>query len=119
MSSLDDLTLSLKKLGQKLTFEGRRTANIARLKIDLKGLDMQRREVLTRLGEKVLDLKKREAIKDERLLESLVEQFDELDDLEKRIEKILDEFHNVSLMHEEKSESASVDNEDEPIETPE
>ena len=109
MSSLDDLTASIKKLGQKLTLEGRRTANIARLKMDLKSFDMQRNEVLNRLGEKVLDLKKRQAIKDERLIESLIEQFDELDDIEKRIEKTLDEIHDNSLMHEEKSESVDDD----------
>jgi len=106
MSSLDDLLESINKLGQKLSFEGRRTANLARLKIDLKGLDMQRREVLTRLGEKVFDLKKRMAIKDEGLLESLVEQFNEMHDIEKKIEKILDEIHNITLMHEKKSEPA-------------
>ena len=116
MSSLDDLTSSLKKLGQKLTNEGRRTANVARLKIDLKGLDVQRREVLTRLGEKIFDLKKRKAIKDERLLETLVEQFDELEDLERKIEQILDEIQNTSLMQEMKVESEGVDVVDEPIE---
>lgn len=110
MSSLDELTSSLKKLGQKLSFEGRRTAIIARLKIDLKSYDTQRRDVLTRLGEKVFDLKKRHSIKDERLIEALAEQFDELHDIEKRIEKTLDEIHDSSLIHEERSESADVDN---------
>lgn len=106
MSSLDDLLESITKLGRKLSFEGRRTANVARLKIDLKSLDMQRREVLTRLGEKVFDLKKRMAIKDEGMLESLVEQFDEMHDIENKIEDILDEIHNITLMQEHKYEPA-------------
>ena len=104
MSSLDEFTSSLKKLGKKLTFEGRRTANLARLKIDLKSLDSQRRGVMTRLGEKVYDLKKRQAIQDEGLTESLGEQFDELYDLERKIEKILDDVQKITLMQDHGSE---------------
>ncbi|MBU1024041.1 hypothetical protein KKB99_07130 [bacterium] len=100
MSSLDEFTSSLKRLGKKLTFEGRRTANLARLKIDLKSLDTQRREVMTRLGEKVFDLKKRRAFQDEGLIEPLREQFDELYDLEKKIETILEEIQKISLMQD-------------------
>jgi hypothetical protein len=100
MSQLDDLAASIRKLGRKLSFEGRRTANLARLKMDLKSIDIQRRDVRARLGEKLYDLKKRKAIKDDGLLENLGEQFDELDDLEKKTKNILELIQKESMNHD-------------------
>lgn len=100
MSQLDDLAASIKKLGRKLSFEGRRTANLARLKMDLKSIDIQRRDVRARLGEKVYDLKKRKAIKDDGLLENLGEQFDELDELEKKTKNILELIQKESMNYD-------------------
>ena len=100
MSQLDDLAASIRKLGRKLSFEGRRTANLARLKMDLKSIDIQRRDVRARLGEKLYDLKKRKAIKDDGLLENLGEQFDELDDLERKTRNILELIQKESMSYD-------------------
>lgn len=97
MSQLDDFAASIKKLGRKLSFEGRRTANLARLKMDLKSLDIQRRDVRARLGEKVYDLKRRRSIKDEWLLENLGAQFEELDDLERKTRNVLELIQKESM----------------------
>jgi hypothetical protein len=100
MSQLDDLAASIRKLGRKLSFEGHRTANLARLKMDLKSIDIQRRDVRARLGEKLYDLKKRKAIKDDGLLENLGEQFDELDDLERKTKNILELIQKESMNYD-------------------
>jgi CRISPR/Cas system-associated protein Cas5 (RAMP superfamily) len=110
MSQLDDLAASIRKLGRKLSFEGHRTANLARLKMDLKSLDIQRRDVRARLGEKLYDLKRRRSIKDEWLLENLGEQFDELDDLERKTRNILDLIQKESMSFD--SEVKDADYED-------
>ena len=109
MSSLDDFMDSLRKLGSKISREGRRTADMARLKMDLKNLDVQRREVLTRLGTKVYDLNRRDVIRDEGINEQCVEQFDELDDLEMKIQKILEEIQRISLQQNENESQSKTD----------
>jgi hypothetical protein len=97
MKSLDELAASLQSFGKRLSHEGWRTATLAKLRLDLKGLDIQRKEALRRLGEKVYEMKRRKSIKDDFLMENLIGHFEEIETLEKRSLGVLEDIQRITL----------------------
>jgi len=98
----DEIKSSLKDFIYRLSHESRRTAILAKLRFELKGLDYKRREAYARLGEKLYDLYKRKVVKDEILNEALFEQFEELEDIEKRAVELLEDIQKITLMEYQK-----------------
>ena len=97
MTSLDDMTRSLKELYQKLTATGKRTAALTRLRMELTGLDRQRREAFVRLGERVDDLKRSGRIFDAGLLGLLDGEFESIDRIRKKIQDTMRVIQEINL----------------------
>jgi len=98
MKTFDEIAASLQKFGKRISHEGWRTATLAKLKLDLKGLDIQRKEAFRSLGEKVYEMKRRKSIKDDFLLENLMAHFEEIEQLEKRSLNVLEDIQRITLM---------------------
>jgi len=114
MKSFDEIAQSFQDLFKRLSHEGWRTATLAKLKLDLKGLDFQRKEAFRSLGEKVYEMKRRKSIKDDFLMEMFFAHFEEIEQLEKRSLSVLEDIQRITLMEqkinpEETKESAPKD----------
>jgi hypothetical protein len=97
----DEIKSTLKDFFRRLFHESRRTAILAKLRLELKSLEYKKREANARLGEKLYDLHKRKVVRDEFLSETLFEQFEELEDIEKKAINLLEEIQKVTLMEYE------------------
>lgn len=115
MSSFDDLSDSIEKLGRKLYEQGRKTANIAKLKIDLKSLDLKRYDCQAKLGEKFYKLYEHDEIKDPKILQPLMDQIEELSKIEVKIREVLMKLEEIVLETEEEI----LNNDEEPKKEPE
>ncbi len=97
MSTLDEFTRSMRDLYQRLTVSGRRAAAVTRLRMELAGLDRQRRERFGNLGERVDELRRAGAINDAGLIGLLEEDFENIDRLRKRIQETMDSIQELNL----------------------
>jgi seryl-tRNA synthetase len=97
MTSFNEFADSMEKLGKKLYEQGKRTASVARLKIELSTLDHKRREILIDLGDRFFQMYKQDKIKDRSILEPLEDMTDKLSDIENKITVILREIEEIAL----------------------
>jgi len=97
MTALDDITRSLKDLYQRLAVSGKKTAAITRLRMELAGLDRQRKELFGTIGERVSELRRAGQIRDVGLIGLLEHEFDSLDRLRKRIQDTMDSIQQLNL----------------------
>jgi hypothetical protein len=111
MGKLDDLTRSLKDLAYRLTLEGKRTATVTRLRMELTGLDRRRKELFARLGERVNELRLKGQVSDAGLISLLQVEFDDLDRVAKHILETMDAIQQIHLDGPEESERMEPDEE--------
>lgn len=104
MSPLDDITRSIKGMYNKIAVDTKRTAAITKLRMELTGLDRQRREFFIRLGEKVNELRRTNQITDAGLLGLLEIEFDNLDRVSKRMDETMAAIQELNLSDEEPGE---------------
>lgn len=104
MNPLDDFTRSIKGMVNKIAVDTKRTAAITKLRMELTGLDRQRREHFSRLGEKVNELRRTNQITDAGLLGLLEIEFDNLDRVSKRMDETMTAIQELNLSDEEPGE---------------
>jgi hypothetical protein len=88
-----------------------RTAAITRLRMDLSGMDRQRKELFARLGERVDELRRSDRISDMGMLALLEEEFTNLDRIEKRIGETLAQIQELNLHDEDSAEEGESEGE--------
>ncbi len=101
MTSIDDFTRSLKDICHRIAVDSKRTAMITKLRMELTGLDRRRREILSRLGARVDELRRTGQIHDAGLLGLLEVEFEDVDRIEKRIDATMTEIQEINLQDEE------------------
>ena len=97
MAGFDEITRTLKELAQRLALEGKRTATITRLRMELAGLDRRRRELFARLGERINDLRLNGKIVDIGLLALLQAELDDIDRVSKEIQETMVNIQEINL----------------------
>jgi hypothetical protein len=97
MSTADDLLRSLKDLVSRLAANGRRTAAITRLRMELTGLDRQRKELHSKLGAHVDELRRSGQLVDGGVLRLLELDFERIDRMEKSIRDTLEQIQQINL----------------------
>lgn len=108
---------AIRDAARKLAMEGRRTATVTRLRMELSSLDRKRRELLARLGEHVNDLRQNGQIADAGLLGLLQADFDDIDRINREIHQTLESIQSVSLTGAEPEERAPAASEQKPSES--
>jgi hypothetical protein len=103
-NKLDEIGLMLKDLFNHLSVEGKRTAVLTRLRIELSGLDRQRRELYSKLGDKVNDLRMNGKIIDAGLVGLLQGEFEEIDRMTMKVNETMESIQKVNLEGREPSE---------------
>ncbi len=101
MAALDEITQALKDLYQKLSVTGRRTAAVTRLRLELAGLDKERKEAFSRLGERVSELKRTGQIRDAGFLGLLESEFERIDRVRKKMQDTMDSIREINLQEME------------------
>ena len=97
MAKFDDITRTLRDLAQRLALEGRRTAAITRLRMELAGLDRRRKELFARLGERINDLRLNGQIVDVGLLALLQTELDDIDRVSREIQETMVSIQEINL----------------------
>jgi hypothetical protein len=104
MSTLDDISKSLRDLYQRISVTGRRTATVTRLRMELAGLDRKRRDTYALIGERLDELKRTGRIHDAGLLGLMESEFESLDRLRKRIQETMDSIQELNLQETQADE---------------
>ena len=97
MNKFDEMTKSLADLYQKITVTGKRAATVTRLRIELSGLDRERRDYYSALGQKVNEMRKSGQISDAGLLVILEMEFEKIDRVTRKIQDTSDEIRKLNL----------------------
>jgi len=111
MNKFDEMTKSLADLYQKITVSGKRAAAVTRMRIELSGLDRERRDYYSALGQKVNEMRKSGQISDAGLLVILEMEFDKIDRITRKIQDTSDEIRklNLSDTHQEGQEESDAE----------
>ena len=88
----------LRRTIQRLGTEAKRVTGLAQVKMQLNRLQVELKEREGAIGRKLSQLKRRGAVKDRFILEALKEEFETLNDCEKRIEAALSEIHGLAAI---------------------
>lgn len=115
MSKFNSISASIRELYRKLALSGRRTATIARLRIELSGLDKQRMEIYSKLGEHVDELRRVGQINDTGLLGLLEGEFMSLDRVKIKINETMDTIRNLNIDETDREESSELIIDEEPV----
>lgn len=115
MSLFDDISVSIRELYRKLAYSGRRTATITRLRIEMSGLDKQRMEIYSKLGEHVDELRRVGQINDTGLVGLLEGEFMSLDRVKIKITETMDTIRNLNIDEASREESSELIIDDEPV----
>ena len=97
MDKFEEMSKSLKDLYQKLAVTGKRAAAITRMRVELAGLDRQRRDTYSQLGEKLNELRRSGQISDAGLLVVLEGEFEKIDRVTMKIQNTSDEIKKLNL----------------------
>ena len=111
MNKFDEMTKSLADLYQKITVSGKRAAAVTRMRIELSGLDRERRDYYSALGQKVNEMRKSGQISDAGLLVILETEFEKIDRITRKIQDTSDEIRklNLSDTHQEGQEESDTE----------
>ena len=112
MASVDELLASLKVLINRLAIDGKRTAALTRLRIDLTGFDRHRRELYSKLGSRVDELRRTGHLTDPGMLGLLEEEFEEIDRVAKKIRDTMDSIQEITLGEIDLAETIMVEDEE-------
>lgn len=88
----------LRQAIQRLGLETKRVADLTHAKIELNRLQEVLKEREGVLGKRLLQLKRRGAVKDKFILEALKEEFEALADCERQIEAALADIHGLAAI---------------------
>jgi hypothetical protein len=97
MPKIDDISRSFRDLVSRLALEGKRTATITHLRVELTGLDRRRKDLFARLGDRINELRLNGKIIDTGLLGLLQSELDDIDRVNKEIQETLDLIQEVNL----------------------
>jgi hypothetical protein len=97
MPKIDDITRSLRDLVNRLALEGKRTATITHLRLELTRLDRRRKDLFARLGDRINELRLGGKIIDSGLLGLLQSELEDIDRVNKEIEDTLELIQEVNL----------------------
>jgi hypothetical protein len=105
VNKLDEFGATLRDLFNRATVEGKRTVVLTRLRMEMSGLDRQRKELFSSLGDKVNDLRLNGKIIDTGLMGLLQSDFEDIDRMTMKISDTMDSIQRVSLEYAESSET--------------
>lgn len=97
MPVFDDLTRSIRDIARRIAVDGKRTAALTRLRMELTGLDRRRKELYARLGAQVDELRRAGKLLDASLLKLLEGEFENIDRVEKSIRDTMDQIQQVNV----------------------
>jgi len=115
MSTLDDITRPVKDLYRKLAAGGKRTAAVTRLRVELAGLDKQRKELYSRLGERVDELRRSGKVIDPGLLGLLEPEFESIDRLRMKIQETMQEIREVNIHSATDEDTSEIISSEQPL----
>ena len=98
MAGSEGIGERLRQAIQRLGMEAKRVADLTHAKIELNRLQGELKEREGLLGKKLLQLKRRGAVKDKFILEALKEEFEALADCERQIEAALADIHGLAAI---------------------
>ena len=103
INKLDELGVTLRDLFNRAAIEGKRTVVLTRLRMEMSGLDRQRKELFASLGDKVNDLRLNGKIIDAGLIGLLQSDFEDIDRMTMKITDPVESIQRVSLEFAESS----------------
>ena len=105
MSAFDDMTKSIRDVYKRLAISGKRAAAVTRLRLELSGLDRERRDLYSSLGQKINDLRLSGSISHQNILGVLETDFEKVDRVGRKIEDTMEAIRNLSIDTDPESKS--------------